>query len=75
MSDNGSGVQLTREFCAVCGGGIMEYGANAGEKTYVVYGSLDDPGEFPPKGEFFCKVRQGWLPEFPDMFHKQEIKE
>jgi len=42
---------------------------------YIVIGSLDDPDALPPKGEFFCKDRAKWMPEVPDVFHKQEIKE
>ncbi|PCH44184.1 hypothetical protein WOLCODRAFT_123168 [Wolfiporia cocos MD-104 SS10] len=74
-SDNGSGTTLTREFCGTCGSGITEYGANAGENTYVFYGSLDRPDELPPKGEFFCKSRAKWMPEIPGLFQKQEIKD
>ena len=73
--DNGSGTLLTREFCDECGSGIMEYGANAGDNTYIFYGSLDKPDSLPPKGEFFCKYRAKWMPEIPGLFHKQEIKE
>lgn len=39
--------------------------ANAGDFTYIMYGSLDKPEELPPKGEFFCKVRASWMPEIP----------
>ncbi|KAI9786058.1 MAG: hypothetical protein M1816_008149 [Peltula sp. TS41687] len=74
VSDNGSGTELHREFCETCGSGILEYGANAGDFTYINYGTLDKPDQLPPKGEFFCKVRAKWLPEIPDIFHKQEIK-
>jgi len=73
--DNGSGTLLTREFCGECGSGILEYGANAGDNTYVFYGSLDEPDTLPPKGEFFCKYRAQWMPEVPGLFHKNEIKE
>ncbi|TFY77086.1 hypothetical protein EWM64_g6928 [Hericium alpestre] len=65
-SDNGSGALLTREFCADCGSGIMEYGAHAGENTYVFHGTLDDPmNVLPPKGEFFMKYKAPWMPEIP----------
>lgn len=66
-----------REFCSVCGSGILEYGANAGGNIYVVYGTLEDAARaaMPPKGEFFCKEREGWLPAVEGVFHKQEIKE
>ena len=74
-ADNGSGVVLHREFCPTCGSGILERGANAGDFTYVMYGTLDEPGQLPPKGEFFCKKREDWMPEIPGVFHKQEIKE
>ena len=53
----------------------MEYGANAGDNTYIFYGSLDNPDTLPPKGEFFCKYRAEWMPEIPGLFHKNEIKE
>jgi hypothetical protein len=61
----------------ICGSGILEYGANAGDNIYVFYGSLDEVGreELVPKGEFFCKDREGWMPEIPGLFHKREIKE
>ncbi|KDQ62595.1 hypothetical protein JAAARDRAFT_121493 [Jaapia argillacea MUCL 33604] len=74
-SDNGPGIMLHREFCETCGSGILEYGANAGDNTYIMYGTLDDPEALPPKGEFFCKSRSTWMPEIPGVFHKQEIKE
>ncbi|KAI9865674.1 MAG: hypothetical protein M1813_002132 [Trichoglossum hirsutum] len=74
VGDNGSGVLIHREFCGACGSGILEYGENAGGRVYVTYGTLDDPAALPPKGEFFCKDRAGWLPEIPGLFRKQEIK-
>ncbi|KAK0727717.1 Mss4-like protein [Lasiosphaeria miniovina] len=74
---------VTREFCDNCGDYICEYGEEAADKfRYVVWGTLDDPDEIPPKGEFFCRYRDEWMPEIPDeyldtnyVFHKQEIKE
>lgn len=74
-ADNGSGTLLHREFCGKFGSGILEYGANAGENIYITYGTLDDPEKLPPKGEFFCKLRDSWVPEIPGLFHKEEIKE
>ena len=44
---------------------IAVHQANAGDFTYINYGTLDKPDELPPKGEFFCKVRAKWLPEIP----------
>jgi hypothetical protein len=32
---------------------------------YIMWGTFDDPDKFPPKGEFFCKYRAGWMPEVP----------
>jgi len=74
-ADNGSGVQLTREFCATCGSGLCEYGANAGANVYVFYGTLGKEGReaLKPKGEFFTKLREGWCPEVPGTFQKKEI--
>ena len=40
-----------------------------------MWGTLDEPEKIPPKGEFFCKNRTEWMPEIPDVFHKQEIKQ
>ncbi|KAK1226010.1 hypothetical protein PQX77_011028 [Marasmius sp. AFHP31] len=77
VSDNGS-TELHREFCGTCGSGILEYGKEAAsEWRYVMYGTLDERGqeELAPKGEFFGKSRNGWMPEIPGLFHKQEIKE
>ncbi|KZT24638.1 hypothetical protein NEOLEDRAFT_1134670 [Neolentinus lepideus HHB14362 ss-1] len=74
-SDNGSGTKLYREFCESCGSGIFEYSENAGDNTYVFYGTLDEPEQLPPKGEFFCKSKAGWMLEVPGLFHKQEIKQ
>ncbi|TRX88285.1 hypothetical protein FHL15_010789, partial [Xylaria flabelliformis] len=64
-ADNGSGVVLHREFCGTCGGGLLEYGENAGDNIYVFYGTMDDHawGQVEPKGEFFCKLRDPWMPE------------
>ncbi|KAI1182168.1 Mss4-like protein [Nemania serpens] len=76
-ADNGSGVTLRREFCGVCGSGILEFGANAGDNIYIFYGTLDDEArcQVEPKGEFFCKMRDPWMPEVEGLFHKNEIKE
>ncbi|OTA78791.1 hypothetical protein M434DRAFT_402187 [Hypoxylon sp. CO27-5] len=76
-ADNGSGVTLHREFCGTCGGPLLEYGANAGDKIYVFYGTMEDHarGQVEPKGEFFCKLRDPWMPEIEGLFQKQEIKE
>ena len=75
-ADNGSGVLLHREFCGICGSGILEYGESAGKDfRYIMTGTLDDPGALPPKGEFWCSRREKWLPEVPGIFHKQQIKE
>lgn len=75
-ADNGSGTMLHREFCPKCGSGILEVGGPAiNDFRYVMTGTLDHPGDLPPKGEFFCRRREKWLPEIPDVFHKQEIKE
>ncbi|KAI1491536.1 Mss4-like protein [Biscogniauxia mediterranea] len=76
-SDNGSGTTLHREFCGVCGSGILEYGANAGDYVYVFYGTLEDHarGQVEPRGEFFCRLRDPWMPEIEGLFQKQEIHE
>jgi len=77
VSDNGSGASLHREFCGTCGSGILEFGGNAGDNTYITYGTLDEQGldDLGPKGEFYCKYRRSWLPEIPGTFQKKEIKE
>jgi hypothetical protein len=75
QKDNGSGTLLTREFCGTCGSGIAEYGANAGDNTYIFYGSLDVPDELPPKVEYFCKYRATWMPAVPGLPQKREVKE
>ena len=70
--DNG----VVREFCETCGAFICEYGEQAADKfRYIMWGTFDDPQLFPPKGEFFGKERQPWMPEIPGVFHKAEIKE
>ncbi|KAL2289164.1 hypothetical protein FJTKL_02961 [Diaporthe vaccinii] len=70
--DNG----VVREFCDNCGSFTCEYGEQAADKfRYITYGTSDDPKKLPPKGEFFCKERSSWMPEIPDLFHKQEITE
>jgi len=74
-ADNGAGTLLHREFCGECGSGLLEFGANAGEFIYVFYGTLDHPTSLPPKGEFFCSRRDGWMPEIPGLFRKMKIKE
>lgn len=33
-----------------------------------MYGTLDEPNELPPKGEFFCSRREKWMPEIPGRF-------
>ncbi|KAI1801070.1 Mss4-like protein [Daldinia bambusicola] len=76
-ADNGSGVLLHREFCDTCGGPLLEYGANAGDNIYVFYGTMEDHarGQVEPKGEFFCKLRDPWMPSIEGLFQKQEIKQ
>ena len=68
-ADNGSGVLLRREFCGVCGSPIIEFGANAGGNIYVFHGTMNSEAKeaMPPKGEFFCKRREKWMPEIPGM--------
>ncbi|RBR25403.1 uncharacterized protein FIESC28_01840 [Fusarium coffeatum] len=67
---------VVREFCDNCGAFICEYGEAAADKfRYIMWGTFDEPDKFPPKGEFFCKYRDGWMPEIPGLFHKNEIKE
>ncbi|KAL1959373.1 hypothetical protein VTO42DRAFT_2176 [Malbranchea cinnamomea] len=76
VGDNGSGALLHREFCDNCGSFILEYGDAVKDNfRYICVGSLDNPEALPPKGEFFCKSRASWMPEIPNVFHKQEIKE
>ncbi|KAF2276358.1 uncharacterized protein EI97DRAFT_433199 [Westerdykella ornata] len=76
VGDNGSGTNLYREFCPKCGSYICEYGEQAkSDFRYIATGALDDPSAVPPKGEFFCSLREGWMPEVPNVFHKQKIKE
>ncbi|EPE27356.1 Mss4-like protein [Glarea lozoyensis ATCC 20868] len=75
-ADNGSGSLLHREFCSECGGGILEYGEQAkNDFRYVMYGTIDNSEGLDPKGEFFCRYRNEWMPEIPDIFHKQKIQE
>ncbi|VDB95983.1 unnamed protein product [Peniophora sp. CBMAI 1063] len=75
-ADNGTGTVIHREFCDSCGSFILEYGEPVRDKfRYIVTGSLDDPDALPPKGEFFCKSRASWMPEVPNVFHKEEVKE
>ncbi|KAM7214866.1 Mss4-like protein [Rhypophila decipiens] len=67
---------VTREFCENCGAYLVEYGEAAADKfRYIMWGTMDEPDRFPPKGEFFCKNRAGWMPQIPGAFQKQEIKE
>ncbi|KAI5861984.1 Mss4-like protein [Durotheca rogersii] len=68
---------LHREFCGVCGGPLLEYGPNAGDNIYVFYGTLEDHarGQVEPRGEFFCRLRDPWMPEIEGLFQKQEINE
>ncbi|KAK3951739.1 Mss4-like protein [Pseudoneurospora amorphoporcata] len=67
---------VTREFCDNCGAYICEYGQEAADKfRYIMWGSFDEPEKVPPKGEFFCKNKPKWMPDIPDTFRKQEIKE
>ncbi|KAL4249055.1 Gfa family protein [Abortiporus biennis] len=67
VSNNSSASKLYREFCSTCGSGILEYGEQAASRVrYVMTGTLDDPGELPPQGEFFCRNREKWMPETPN---------
>ena len=75
-ADNGTGSQLTREFCATCGSFLLEYGEAAKDQfRYVCVGSLDEPEALPPKGEFFCVSRAPWMPPVEGVFRKERIKE
>ncbi|EHL00326.1 putative Conidiation-specific protein 10 [Glarea lozoyensis 74030] len=33
---------------------------------YVMYGTIDNSEGLDPKGEFFCRYRNEWMPEIPD---------
>lgn len=67
---------VIREFCETCGVFICEYGEQAANKfRYIMWGTFDEPEQFPPKGEFFCKNRVEWMPQIPGVFRKNEIKE
>ena len=41
--------------------------ANAGDFIYIFYGTFDKDGReaLAPKGEFFTKYRDAWMPEVP----------
>ena len=62
------GVRTAQECWAVMytliadAGGVQDH---AGDNIYVFYGSLDEPYELPPKGEFVTKHRAEWMPEIP----------
>lgn len=46
--------------------------ANSGENIYIFYGTMEDHarGQVEPKGEFFCKLRDPWMPEIEgDLAH------
>ncbi|KAK1766328.1 DUF636-domain-containing protein [Phialemonium atrogriseum] len=67
---------VIREFCDTCGTFICEYGEAAADKArYILWGTFNEPDKVPPKGEFFCVNRAEWMPEIPDLFHKQLIME
>ncbi|KAJ6017238.1 Glutathione-dependent formaldehyde-activating enzyme/centromere protein V [Penicillium sp. IBT 35674x] len=79
-ADNGSGTLIYRQFCDNCGSFILEYGMIEIFADRITGGcqgpfSLYDPEALPPKVEFFCKDRASWMPEIPDVAHKQEVKE
>lgn len=58
--DNG----VVREFCDTCGACVCEYGEQADDEfRYVVWETFDEPDKVPPKGEFFCSRREGWMSE------------
>ncbi|KAF2438575.1 hypothetical protein P171DRAFT_526221 [Karstenula rhodostoma CBS 690.94] len=43
---------------------------------FAVFGSLDEPSELPPKGEWFYSQHEDWMPVIPGkpaqaQFHKQ----
>lgn len=40
---------------------------------YITYGTLDDPEQLPPKGEFFCKERASWMPKIPGLCHQPHV--
>lgn len=66
VQDNG----VHREFCSNCGSFLVEYGEQAkNDWRYLVVGSLDDgPDALPPKGEFFCRYRNKFMPQIPGEF-------
>ncbi|KIN03355.1 hypothetical protein OIDMADRAFT_116913, partial [Oidiodendron maius Zn] len=60
------------EFCAKCGSGTLEYGANAGDYIYIMHGTLDNPAALPPppqQGEFRWSERESWTPQVPGTVH------
>ncbi|KAK5077323.1 hypothetical protein LTR51_003012 [Lithohypha guttulata] len=66
VQDNG----VHREFCDNCGAFLCEYGeANKDKFRYIMTGTLDDgPDALPPKGEFFTRDRNKWMPQIPGRF-------
>lgn len=54
----------TEGWLYVHNGLIEKWQKEAADKfRYVMWGSLDEPENIPPKGEFFCKERASWMPE------------
>lgn len=37
---------------------------------YVMWGAFDERDKVPPKGEFFCRSREKWMPEIPGEYHQ-----
>lgn len=33
----------------------------------MMYGTIDNPEDLNPKGEFFCRYRESWMPEIKGM--------
>ncbi|GKT83772.1 DUF636 domain protein [Colletotrichum tofieldiae] len=55
---------VIREFSDNCGAFLCEYGEQAADTfRYIMWGTFDEPDKVPPKGEFFCSQREGWMPQ------------
>ena len=60
-----SSAQAVRGFCAKCGTPLFYRGTSG--RTNLTIGSLDNPGDFPPKTEIGIEARVCWFEGLPNV--------
>jgi hypothetical protein len=56
-----AGLTVERHFCPACGTPVYSRLAEMPDLIFVKIGSLDSPGDVPPRGHMWCDSMVSWL--------------